>query len=343
MRYNKSMRELSLFYPTGHENHHAPNHPERPERVEAIRKALSGADLWQEAFLVSPVEIPEKVLKAIHTPGHLERIRSAVNYLDADTYLTPASGQLAYNAAGGGIAVAESIWEGEARRGFALTRPPGHHATPDDAMGFCLLNNIALAAEYLLLVHQVQRIAIVDIDLHHGNGTQDIFFHRRDVFFSSIHQYPLYPMTGLAHEIGGDEGEGLTLNVPFPPYAGDVARMTALEDVILPAMARFQPEMLLVSAGFDAHWRDPLGHQLASARGYGEVLDALSKFADQHCQGRMAVFLEGGYDLEAGAASALAAVQAMLGLEIQDPIGPGPTSEDEFWKNRLEQVQQYHK
>lgn len=332
------MQELGLFYPQGHEAHNAPNHPERPERVEEIRKALAQAGLWQEEFLITPVKVPEAVLKAIHTPGHLERLGNAAQYIDADTYLTPKSGELAFNAAGGGIAVAEAVWKQEVKRGFALTRPPGHHATPDDAMGFCLLNNIALAAEHLLQNLGAERVAIVDIDLHHGNGTQDIFYHRGDVFFCSIHQYPLFPMTGLAHETGANQGEGLTINVPFPPRAGDIARMTALEQAVLPAMEAFEPDILLVSAGFDAHWRDPLGHQLASVQGYGEVLASLTQFADQHCQGRIAVFLEGGYDLMAGAASALAATQAMLGIKWEDPFGPGPTGEDHYWKKRLEKV-----
>jgi acetoin utilization deacetylase AcuC-like enzyme len=337
------MQELALFYPEGHEKHYAPNHPERPERVEEIRKTLASAGLWQEEFLTTPKQVPDEILNAIHTQAHLERLKAAPNYLDPDTYLTPDSGRLAFNAAGGGIAVAEKVWSRSARRGFALTRPPGHHATPDDAMGFCLLNNIALAAEYLLQKHQAQRVAIVDIDLHHGNGTQDIFYRRGDVFFCSIHQYPLYPMTGLAPEIGADEGEGITVNVPYPPRAGDLARMTALERAVLPALEKFQPNIILVSAGFDAHWRDPLGHQLASAQGYGEVIFSLSQFADQYCQGRIAVFLEGGYDLEAGAFSALAATQALLGLKWSDPLGPGPVDEDDYWKKRLDQVLDCHK
>jgi acetoin utilization deacetylase AcuC-like enzyme len=337
------MQELALFYPEGHEKHNAPNHPERPERVEEIRKALASAGLWQEEFLTAPKQVPEEILNAIHTQAHLERLKAAPDYLDPDTYLTPDSGRLAFNAAGGGIAVAETVWLRNAKRGFALTRPPGHHATPDDAMGFCLLNNIALAAEYLLQKHQAEHVAIVDIDLHHGNGTQDIFYRRGDVFFCSIHQYPLYPMTGLAHEVGADEGEGITVNVPYPPRAGDLARMTALEEAVLPALEKFRPNIILVSAGFDAHWRDPLGHQLASAQGYGEVISSLSQFADRYCQGRIAVFLEGGYDLEAGAVSALAATQALLDLKWSDPLGPGPVDEDDYWKKRLDQVLDYHK
>ncbi|MEN8240916.1 MAG: histone deacetylase [Chloroflexota bacterium] len=336
------MRELGLFYPTGHEQHSAANHPERPERVEAIRKALEVAELWEEEFLLPPIEVPEKVLKAIHTPGHLQSLKSAADYIDADTYLTAASGPLAFNAAGGGIAIADAVWTRQVKRGFALTRPPGHHATPNEAMGFCLLNNIALAAEYLLQKHKAERIAIVDIDLHHGNGTQDIFYQRGDVFFCSIHQYPLFPMTGVAAEIGSDQGEGLTLNIPYPPYAGDFARMTALEQAVMPALEAFAPEMLLISAGFDAHWRDPLGHQLATAQGYGEIIDSFTQFADAQCDGRIAIFLEGGYDLEAGAVSALAATQAILGLKWDDPLGRGPTSEDEYWKTRLAQVLSYH-
>jgi acetoin utilization deacetylase AcuC-like enzyme len=292
------MDDLVLFYPENHQLHASPNHPERPERIEAIRQELEQAGVWERSKMVGPVNIPEDVLWAIHTQEHTRRIQQASQKgrsIDSDTYVTDASWQLALNAAGGAIAVADAVYTRKARRGFALCRPPGHHATPDRAMGFCLLNNIALAAEYVLQKHSAERVAIVDIDLHHGNGTQDIFYLRPQVFFCSIHQYPLYPMTGLISEVGAGEGEGTNLNIPFPPYAGDAARQTAWEMVIAPLLKEFQPEMLLVSAGFDAHWRDPLGHQLATADGYGNLMAQFSAFADQQCEGRLAVFLEGGY------------------------------------------------
>ena len=280
----------------------------------------------------------------MHSPAHLARVEAASTQrrqIDADTYITPDSWRLAVQAAGGAVAVARAVWEREARRGFGLCRPPGHHATRDHAMGFCLLNNIAIAAEYLLTERGAGRVAIIDIDLHHGNGTQDIFYGRGEVFFCSVHQYPLYPMSGLAQESGFGEGAMSNLNIPFPPYAGDQARQTAWETVIEPALADFRPEMLLVSAGFDAHWRDPLGHQLATADGYGWLTAAMAEFAESHCQGRLAVFLEGGYDLEGGSASALAMVEALAGEQWEDRIGPSPMAEDPFWQTRLKAVSEH--
>jgi acetoin utilization deacetylase AcuC-like enzyme len=335
------MDDLILFYPENHQLHASPNHPERPERVEAIRQELEQAGIWERSKKVGSVNIPADVLSAIHTPEHTRRIQLTSQKggsIDSDTYLTHASWQLALNAAGGAIAVADAVFSRKAKRGFALCRPPGHHATSNQAMGFCLLNNIALAAEYLLQEQSAERIAIVDIDLHHGNGTQDIFYTRPEVFFCSIHQYPLYPMTGLVPEVGSGKGKGTNLNIPFPPYAGDMARQAAWDLVIQPILEEFQPAMLLVSAGFDAHWRDPLGHQLVTADGYGKLMAQFTAFADQHCQGRLAVFLEGGYDLGAGAASALAVVQALLGQQWEDTIGPSPLPEDSYWESRLQQV-----
>jgi acetoin utilization deacetylase AcuC-like enzyme len=332
------MRDLIFFYPDEHEKHASPNHPERPERVEAIRTILAEAGYWTERALIPPETVSRELLEAVHTSAHLERLEAASarrGQIDADTYITLDSWRLALQAAGGAVAVARAVWEREAKRGFALCRPPGHHATREHAMGFCLLNNIAIAAEYLLREKYAERVAIVDIDLHHGNGTQDIFYERENVFFCSVHQYPLYPMSGMAQESGSGPGAMTNLNIPFPPYAGDQARQTAWETVIKPALVDFRPEMLLVSAGFDAHWRDPLGHQLATADGYGWLAAAMADFAGHTCQGRLAVFLEGGYDLEGGSASALAMVQALAGEEWKDRIGPSPMAEDPFWQTRL--------
>lgn len=335
------MRDLIFFYPDQHEKHASANHPERPERVEAIRTMLTEAGYWDEDNLIPPDQIKTTLLEAVHTPAHLAQVEAASaqrRQIDADTYITPDSWRLALQSAGGAVAVARAVWDREAKCGFALCRPPGHHATRDHAMGFCLLNNIALAAEMLLRERGAERVAIVDIDLHHGNGTQDIFYERGDVFFCSVHQYPLYPMSGMAQESGRGPGAMTNLNIPFPPYAGDQSRQTAWESVIEPALADFRPEMLLVSAGFDAHWRDPLGHQLMTADGYGWLAAAMANFADRYCQGRLAVLLEGGYDLEGGSASALAMVQALVGEEWEDRIGPSPMAEDPFWQSRLSAV-----
>ena len=221
------MKDLIYFYPVGHEAHFEQGHPERPDRVEAMRSALEAAGWWDIFPAVGPLDVPESVLSAVHRPDFLARLKAfslVSRRFDADTYLTPASWDLAQKAAGGAAAVAKAVWERAAQRGYALTRPPGHHATPDRAMGFCLLNNIAIAAEYLLQTGNASRLAIVDIDLHHGNGTQDIFWRRGDVMYVSTHQYPLYPGTGHLEETGTGEGEGLTVNLPLPPYSGDTSR-----------------------------------------------------------------------------------------------------------------------
>ena len=207
-------------------------------------------------------------------------------------------------------------------------------------MGFCLLNNVALAAEHLLQREGAQRLAIVDLDLHHGNGTQDAFWERAEVMYVSTHQWPLYPGTGRLEETGSGPGAGTTVNLPLPPGSGDQALQTAMTEVILPLLDRFAPEMILVSAGFDPHWRDPLGHLQLSAAGYGALVAALTRWADQHADGRITLVLEGGYDLEAGATCALAAVAALLGEAWEDPLGPAPQPETSGWQAVIQQARE---
>lgn len=337
------MENLVIYYPVGHEKHFEHGHPERPDRVEEIKQKLISEGVWEMTPKIEPLQIPETVLHKIHHPGYLSSLKRASESgqrIDMDTYVTPASWQLALNAAGGGIALVKEVWDREYKRGFALCRPPGHHATQNQAMGFCLLNNIALASEYLIQIGGAERVAIIDIDLHHGNGTQDIFWERGDVFFFSIHQYPLYPLSGTLEETGKGPGANTTANFPLYPLAGDVARITILDEIIIPLLDRYKPDMILMSVGFDAHWKDPLGHQLASSGGYADIVTRLSLWSDTHCEGRMAIFLEGGYDLEAGATSALAITQALLGKSWKDPLGKSPTSEDERWITLVEQAKE---
>jgi acetoin utilization deacetylase AcuC-like enzyme len=325
---------LALYYPENHAAHEQPGHPERPERVEAIRKALEDSGHWAAGRQVAPLELPRELLERIHTPALLEQLQAASRHgasIDADTYLTPDSWRLALQAAGGAAALAEAVWQREAEAGFALTRPPGHHAERARAMGFCLLNNVALAAEHLL-AQGARRLAILDLDVHHGNGTQDIFYERGDVLFISTHQSPLYPGSGHLTERGSGAGEGATCNLPLPPFSGDAAFQAAYEEVAIPLLARFRPEMLLVSFGFDSHWRDPLANLLVSAAGYGAVVAALRAWAQTHCGGRMALFLEGGYELSAAAACGLAVTQALLGEEVTDALVPAPRTEGDRWR-----------
>ncbi|MDH3944282.1 MAG: histone deacetylase, partial [Anaerolineae bacterium] len=325
--------------PDGHEAHYERGHPERPGRVEAIKAAMEEAGLWDAYPHLKPIDVPQEVLHSIHNPDYLANLQDAAESgrrLDMDTYITPHSWQLALNAIGGACAVAAAVRKREAKRGFSLSRPPGHHATADRAMGFCLLNNVAVAAEYLIQIEGADRLAVIDIDLHHGNGTQDIFYPRGDVLFVSTHQSPLYPGTGHLNEVGMGDGEGATLNLPFPPYSGDLAFEAAVQKIILPLLDRYQPEMILISAGFDAHWRDPLGHLLVSTSGYANTISALVQWADENCSGRILLNLEGGYDLEASADSALASTQVLLELPWEDPLGPSPTQESTAWESVID-------
>jgi acetoin utilization deacetylase AcuC-like enzyme len=335
--------DLILFYPEGHAAHAEPGHPERPDRVEAMRRALERSGAWEAGRLVAPLSLPESVLLAVHSPAYLARLRTVCaggGRLDADTYTTPASWNLALQAAGGAAAVAAAVWlDGPAGgRGLALTRPPGHHAGRGRGMGFCLLNNVALAAQMLLETEGARRLAIVDLDLHHGNGTQEIFWERPEVFFISTHQSPLYPGTGWLDETGGGAGQGTTANFPLPPGTGDTGFHAMLNQAILPLLERFAPEMVLVSFGFDPHWRDPLGHLRLSAGGFGRLISRLAEFAGQNCQGRLALFLEGGYDLEAADACAGAIGAALLDRPWNDPLGSDPHGEGRSWLGILDRA-----
>jgi acetoin utilization deacetylase AcuC-like enzyme len=310
------MHNLVFFYPDGHEGHFETGHPERPERVETIKSALEEWGYWGEYPVLDPEEINNDVLTSIHTVDYLrslEKVCARGMHFDADTYTTQFSWGLAMNAAGGAIAVARAVWLGEAQRGFALTRPPGHHATSQRAMGFCLVNNVALAAETLIQEEGANRLAIIDLDLHHGNGTQDIFFSRGDVFYFSTHQYPHYPGTGWLDETGIGEGSMKTANLPMPPFSGDREFEKVMEDLILPLLSRFNPEMILVSYGFDPHFADPLGNLQLTSGGYGKLIAQLASWADENCRGRICLFLEGGYDLKAAKACSGAVVAALLG------------------------------
>lgn len=341
------MNDLVIFYPVGHQAHFEIGHPERPERIEVVRDSLKQAGLWESYQKIAPVPLTETWLATVHDPGYLTELKRACQnnaHLDLDTFTTTASWDLALNAAGGTAAVAEAIWRGvdqaegiQRLRGFSLSRPPGHHAERARGMGFCLLNNIAIAAEYLLTadlpgIRNAERVAIVDLDLHHGNGTQDIFWQRKDVLFISTHQSPLYPGTGMLEEMGAGPGYGYTVNLPLPPATGDVGYQAAMKEIILPLLSRYKPEILLVSLGFDPHWRDPLGHLLLSVAGYASLVKSLVEWADQNCQGRISLIMEGGYDSISVAACALASVAVLLGEPVLDPIGPSPRPEGHSWQ-----------
>jgi acetoin utilization deacetylase AcuC-like enzyme len=335
------MEEMVYFYPDGHEDHFEKGHPERPERVETIRTALQNAGLWDPYPKISPLVLTIELFQSVHSPAYLNLLEmtcSRSGHLDMDTYTTSATWELAHRAAGGAAALASSIWEGKARRGFALTRPPGHHATHGQGMGFCLLNNIAIAAEYLITKYKIERLAIVDLDMHHGNGTQDIFWSRNDVFYISTHQSPFYPGTGRLEDTGDGNGAGWTANFPIPAGSGDAAFTSIMDDLIIPLLNQRNPQMLLVSYGFDTHWLDPLGQLMLTANGYGNLIKKLCSWAEIHCEGKIGLFLEGGYDLNAGSACSLAVISAMLGKSWDDPY-PCPYEESSAWQKTINRAQ----
>ncbi len=335
------MASMAIYYPERHEGHYLYAHPERPERVEVVKQGLVDWGLWENSPQLQPVQPQRGLLESVHSAEYLEILERACQrgqMLDPDTYTTIHSWELAINAAGGGIAIARQVWDRNSKTGFALTRPPGHHATINRGMGFCLINNVATAAEYLLQECSAQKLAIIDLDLHHGNGTQDIFWENPAVSYVSIHQAPFYPGTGALDETGSGEGEGTTLNLPIPWMAGDEAYMTLTKEIILPYLKTQGPEMLLISYGFDTHWRDPLGSMQTSALCINLVMKELSLWADEHCDGRIAVFLEGGYDLEAGRACGGAVGAALAGIDWQDPLGPSPNPEGSDWLETLEEA-----
>lgn len=337
----ENLAPIIYYYPENHESHRASQHPERPQRIEAIREALEASGYWQPYEKVSPTVIDKNTLFHIHTPDYLKRLQSACDrgqWFDQDTYLVPESWGVAHNSSGGAISVARKVWTRQANTGFALCRPPGHHATPKKAMGFCLLNNIALAAEDLLQNHGVNRIAILDFDLHHGNGTQEIFYARGDVFYISTHQWPLYPGTGRMDEQGVGEGFGTTANIPFPPGTGDEGFYACIQEIIFPLLMNYQPEIILISVGFDSHWMDPLGFLQLTASGYGKLILMIKQWAEENCFGRIAAILEGGYNLEAIAACSQTLVAALLGQPVLDLLGNPPHPDTTRWRSTLDQV-----
>ena len=332
------MQELIFFYPEGHAGHHWAGQAECAGRLEAVREALDGAGLWDRYPHIQAAALPEAVLHAIHAPEYLKALiemGERSEWVDHETYTCPETYQISMDAAGGSAAVARAVWRLEAQRGFALVRPPGHHAYRERGMGFCVLNNAALAAEYLLHQEGAQRVAIIDIDVHHGNGTHDIFYQRNDVLYISMHQFPHYPNSGRPDQVGDGDGLGITLNVPIPVHTGDVGYTENMRQIVLPALDRYMPEILLVSAGFDGHWTDPLARQLLTADGYAGLVKSLVDWSDQNCMGRIALILEGGYDLEALGHCALAATQALLGQAWQDPLGASPYPESVEWQDML--------
>ena len=303
-------------------NHKGPEgHPERPERMGAVREAI---DAVRDRVVAIPARAAEddEILR-VHERAHLDEVEAAVaatsgrpGQLDPDTYVSAASAEVARMAAGGAIDLCRAVARGEVRSGIAAVRPPGHHAETDRAMGFCLFNNIAIATRALQAEEGVDKVLIVDWDVHHGNGTQHAFEADPSVLFFSTHQSPYYPGTGSFGEIGIGRGEGATLNVPMPAGCGDGEYLGVLQHVLTPRARAFAPDAILVSAGFDAHRDDPLAAMEISAVGYLAMATWVRALAEDLCGGRLAFVLEGGYALSGLREGVGACLTASLAPEL---------------------------
>ncbi len=307
---------------------HAPpgHHPERPERLTAARAAIARSAAAGVPFeRVLPRAATDDELVRVHDRRFIEsltKLRGEAGYLDPDTYISAESVEIARLAAGSLVSMVDAMIDGPVPKGVALLRPPGHHARPARAMGFCLLNNVAVAAAHAR-ARGLQRIAVVDWDVHHGNGTQEIFWTDPNVLYISTHQYPFYPGTGDAEENGLGAGRGYTVNVPLTAGSGDVEYAKAFERIVLPVIESYAPDLLLVSAGFDASARDPLAQMNLTPNAFGWMARELAHVTASATKGRMALVLEGGYDLVALEAGLRSAVDGMLSGRADD-IGGEP-------------------
>jgi acetoin utilization deacetylase AcuC-like enzyme len=301
-----------------------PGHPESPARLDAVLADLARAPI-AGVDIAAPRPATDAEIETVHPAAYRAALAALAGRrarLDADTTTSPGSWQAATLAAGAAVGAVEAVMTGRARNAFALVRPPGHHAEPDRAMGFCLLNNAAIAAEAARRAGAA-RVLIVDWDVHHGNGTQDIFVARPDVLYMSVHQFPFYPGTGDVDEVGIGAGRGATVNCPLPGGQTDADYGAVFHDLFLPAARRFAPDVVIVSAGFDAHARDPLAGMRVSERGFAAMASALCELAAGSCGGKLALLLEGGYDLPALAASVRATLEVLAGRRDDFPARAG--------------------
>lgn len=328
--------------------HTQAGHPENSIRVTAIMALLEREGVLADLERIEPRLAANEQLIQVHGLRLIQRVRRASEMgggnLDADTYTTVASFEQACLAAGTVCAIIDDVMIGRATNGLALIRPPGHHAEAERVGGFCLFNNIAIAARQAQVVHQAERIAIIDYDVHHGNGTQAIFYEDPSVLFISLHMHHpfFYPGSGGLNEIGAGPGRGLTLNVPFEPGAGDQCYSLAYREIIKPRIELFSPDLILVSAGFDAHWADPLAAASLSLTGYAKLNQNIVDLAATLCQDRLVVVLEGGYHLQALSFGVLNAIHALTGRDaVDDPLGEAIQPEPDI-TNLLSNLQYLH-
>jgi acetoin utilization deacetylase AcuC-like enzyme len=317
------MRKTILIADRRYMNHFAGQvHPERPARIAAMVEMAEG--LKRSGLkLCAPRAASLEELTLCHDAEYVASVERTANGgrtdFDPDTHASAETWTTARLAAGGVLTAIEAVLDGEAENAFAIVRPPGHHALPKQAMGFCFFNNVAIAASWLVKVRGVRRVLILDWDVHHGNGTQDIFYDSPEVLYMSTHQYPFYPGTGWLDQIGEGTGAGFTVNAPLPATFGDAEYLRTFDELLMPIARQFKPEFVLISAGFDAHFRDPLGGMRITESGFLAMTRRLQRLADECCEGKIAAALEGGYDLRALAECGRSVIDE-LGKNGDEPV-----------------------
>lgn len=321
---SQSERRFGLHYDQAHRHHDVPEHPEAPERIDAVLAALASGGFMDRVAPIAERVATDTELRLVHDQRlitWLTRAEAAGGaQVDSDTAVVEGSVDAARRAVGGVLNAVDAVLGDTLAGAFCLDRPPGHHATPTQAMGFCLFNQVAIGARYAQRVHGLARVAIIDFDVHHGNGTQDAFAADQSVLYCSSHEYPFYPGSGHWRE----RGAGNLVNIPLPAGCGDAEYAAAFREVITPAVDRFRPELILVSAGFDAHLADPLADMAVTEAGYAFLAGAIQALADAHTGGRSVWALEGGYRLAALARSVTAVLRVLLGDQPPPLIDASP-------------------
>jgi len=339
--------KAGLVYAPIYLEHDTGSHPENSQRLVAIMSHLEDTGLMNRVTTLSPRPASIEELEMIHAPEYISEIKNKAErgggWLDLDTVMCPKSYEVALHAAGGVLTGVEAVMKGEVDSVVALVRPPGHHATRNRAMGFCIFNNVAIAAKFALANFNLSRVLIVDFDVHHGNGTQDAFYADSKVLYFSTHQYPFYPGTGSVDETGAGEGKGFTVNFPMTAGWGDEEYLRAFNEVLVPIAQRFQTQFILVSAGFDPHWADSIAMMQVSVTGFAQMVAILKKLAIELCQGHLVFTLEGGYNLQVAASAVRATFDVLLDSpEIVDPIGKSSARKPGGFEEHIEKIKRIH-
>lgn len=341
-----------VFDPTC-QRHNLSGHPENATRLDSVMPYLQSTELYTSIQPLTSDAASRETLCAIHNSVYVNLIenlsRSRGGMLGSVTYVGDATFDAASRAAGAAIAATRAVLDGDVDRAYALVRPPGHHAFAGHGEGFCIFNNIAFAASFALgrlpelPAHALERVMIIDFDVHHGNGTESIFYQDPDVLYVSTHESPLYPESGFTDQVGRGAGKGATINIPLPAHSGNRGYLQAFESIIVPAARRFKPQLILASVGYDAHWRDPLADMGLSLTGYTNITQIIAQLSDELCDSRAVFVLEGGYDLEVLRFGVYNTFCVLMNdaLKAVDPIGPFPGAEPDI-RLTIRQVQQQH-